>query len=573
MRNLLIIFVFLLSLPAHAAEPVHAIAMHGGPKHKAGFSHFSYANPNAAKGGTLNLGVVGSFDSLHPFIVRGNVPKSPAFGLYSSSSVYERLMARSWNEPFTLYGLIAKTIEVPEDRSEIIFNLRPEAHWQDGKPLTADDVVFSFKTLRAQGRPNHRSFYKKVKIIEKLSPSRVRFVFKKEPNGKYDLEMPLIMGLMPILPKHDWANREFNKTSLRIPLGSGPYKVSVVDPGRSLTLARDKNYWGQNLNVQKGLYNFDKVRIDYYRDDSIAMEAFLSGAFDLRRESDPKKWVKMKSHPSVTNKMLHPQLFPHKRTEAIAGFTMNLRRPMMKDKALRHAVSLAFDFEWINKALLYGMGKRTQSFFPNSELASPLPVKEPQDRRHRLLKAAQLLKASGYVLRDGVLFTPKGSAVSFEIMLSDPTEEKIALEWSRNLSRLGIKANVRTVDSSQYQERLTSFDYDVTRSRWYNSLSPGNEQMNYWSCAAAKANGSRNYMGVCDKEIDALATAIPAAKTRADLVNATRKLDHALLEGYYVVPFYYLGNDPIAYFSDRITPAPSSLYGPILESWWSVESR
>ncbi|MGE0109810.1 MAG: ABC transporter substrate-binding protein, partial [Bdellovibrionales bacterium] len=283
MRCFVLLFTLIaVTTPAFAAQPRHALAMHGTPQYPKDFDHFSYANPQAPKGGMLKLGVVGSFDSLHPFIVRGNVPEAPAFSLFSSSAVYETLMARSWDEPFTLYGLIAKTVEVPEDRSEIIFNLRPEAHWQDGKLLTAEDVLFSFETLRDKGRPNHRTFYKKVANAEMLGPHRIRFQFKKEENGFYDREMPLIMGLMPIIPKHIWENRDFSKTTLTPPVASGPYKVTSVDVGRSLTLTRDPNYWGQKLNVQKGLYNFDSVRIDYYRDDSISMEAFLSGAFDLR---------------------------------------------------------------------------------------------------------------------------------------------------------------------------------------------------------------------------------------------------------------------------------------------------
>ena len=549
--------------------------MHGQPKYAAGFSHFDYVNPDAPKGGELRFGVVGSFDSLNPFIVRGISPKGPAFSLYSSTVLYEPLMARSWDEPFTLYGLIAKSVEVPPNRAEIIFNIRKEARWHDGKPITAEDVLFSFESLRSKGRPNHRIYYKKVAKVEKLGSHRVRFVFKKEPSGKYDLEMPLIMGLMPILPRHDWEGRDFNKTSLRIPLVSGPYKLASVDVGRSLVLERVPTYWGRGLAVQKGMCNFDRVRFDYYRDDAVTKESFLSGGFDLRRESDPRKWVEMKNHPAVKEGRLSTVLFKHHRTEAISGFVMNIRRPLFKNPALREAVSLAFDFPWINKALLYGMGKRTRSFFPNSELAAPQDPQEKENvgRRKRLLRASTILKEAGYTLREGKLYTPEGKSVSFEVMLSDPTEEKMALEWSRSLRRLGIEARVRTVDSAQYQERLTSFDYDVVRTRWFNSLSPGNEQMNYWSCAAAKTMGSRNYIGICDPEIDRLAAAIPAASSRKELIETTQKLDHALMSGNYIVPFYYFGADPIAFFSGRLAhPKEPPIYGPILETWWSKKT-
>ena len=570
---LLLIFGLCLGVGSVHAEsgflpPAQGLAMHGTPKYAEDFQHFDYVTPAVVKGGTLRLGVVGTFDSLNPFIVRGTTPQAPAFSLFSSAAVYESLMARSWDEPFTLYGLIAKTVEVAEDRSAIIFHLRPEARWHDGQPITPDDVLFSFETLRDKGRPNHRTFYKKVAKAQRVGAARVRFDFKREANGGVDREMPLIMGLMPILPAHIWRGKEFNQTTLAPPVASGPYKVSAVDVGRSITLQRDPSYWGRDLPTQKGMYNFDQVRIDYFRDDSVALQAFKSGAYDLRRELDPKKWVKMQEEPSVTEGRLILKRFPHQRPEAFTGFILNTRRPVFQDIALRRAVAQAYDFGWINKALLYGYGKRTESVFPNSELAAQRQGTEKETKRTRLLRAAQNLKQAGYVLNEGVLLDPTGKKVSFEVMLSDPTEEKIALEWARHLKRLGIEARVRTVDSAQYQARLSGFDYDVTSGRWFNSLSPGNEQMNYWGCAAAKQNGSRNYAGICDSKVDALASAIPAALTRAELVQAARDLDQALMEGAYVVPFYYQGVDPIAFWGERLAPPDKTpLYGPIIESW------
>lgn len=597
-----ILGLFFLSAPATAAEQT-TLAMHGAPKYAQGFDHFGYANPKAPRGGVLKLGVVGTFDSLNPFIVRGTVPQAPGFSLFSSAAVYETLMARGWDEPFTLYPLLAESVDVPEDRSFIIFTLNPAARWSDGRPVTADDVLFSYQTLREQGRPNHRTYYKKVEKAERLDERRVRFSFKRMPDGSWDREMPLIMGLMPILPRHDWQDRVFNQTTLRPPVASGPYQITKVEAGRSLTLTRNPDYWGRDLPAQKGLFNFDEVRIDFYRDDSVALQAFKAGAFDLRREPDPKKWTRAYDGPALVDGRMAQERFPHHRTEAISGFILNTRRPLMQDPAFREAVSLAFDFGWINKTLFYGLYKRTQSFFPNSELAagpglpegeekavlekykdklpSSLfvePVVQPgtdggdESRRAALLQAASLLEKAGYVLKEGKLYAPSGEAVSFEVMLSDPTEEKIALEWARNLARLGIEARVRTVDSAQYQARLNGFDYDVTTGRWFNSLSPGNEQIFFWGCAAAQQKGSRNYPGVCDPVVDALAAAIPNAKTRAELVAATRALDRVLMAGHYVVPFYYLGADQIAFWASRLAhPRAIPLYGPIIESWWASQ--
>lgn len=574
MKQLLIVWacLCLLTAPVRAEPaflpPAHGLAMHGAPKYADGFTHFDYTDAAAKQGGTLRLGVVGTYDSLNPFIVRGTVPAAPAFSLSASSVVYESLMARSWDEPFTLYGLLAQTVEVAQDRSSIIFHLDPRAHWQDGSPLTADDVLFSYATLRDQGRPHHRIFYKKVDRAQKVDERTVRFDFRREADGSVDREMPLIMGLMPVLPKHVWAGKDFNQTTLTPPVGSGPYKITNVDVGRSLTLERDPAYWGRDLPVQRGLYNFDRIRMDYYRDDSIALQAFKSGGFDLRRESEPKKWVKLVEEPSVREGRLVMTRFAHGRPEALTGFILNTRRPLFQDIRLRRAVGLAFDFDWINKALLYGLGKRTQSTFPNAELAASTDPGLTQSRREKLLQAAQDLQTAGYVLREGTLYAPTGEKVAFEIMLSDPAEEKIALEWGRGLKTLGIEARVRTVDSAQFQARLSGFDYDVTTGRWFNSLSPGNEQINFWGCASARQKGSRNYAGVCDPAIDALAAAIPAAQTRADLVNAARALDKAVMDGAYVVPFYYLGVDPIAYWKDAVKPAAvTPVYGPIIEAW------
>ena len=583
-----------------ASEPQQALAMTGEPLYAAGFDHFAYANPDAPKGGVMKLGATGSFDSLNPFIVRGQ----PPFGLSTGtmSLVYESLMTRGWDEPFTLYGLIAESVELADDRSSIIFNLNPKARFSDGKPLTTEDVLFSFETLRDKGRPNHRTYYKKVETAEILSPTRIQFTFKANEKGTIDQEMPLIIGLMPILPKHFWQNHEFNQTGLRWPVGSGPYKVASVDTGRSITYERNPKYWGKDLPVMRGLYNFDKIRVDYYRDDSIALQAFKAGQYDLRRETDPTKWTTAYTFPAATNGHVKLEHLQHHRTEPAYGFIFNTRRTLFADPILRAALEYSFDFSWVNKNLFYEQYKHVTSFFPNAELAAPPlpegkelgilntyraqlpseifvnPVTPPEAAnekkfRDNLLKAETMLRDAGYTIRNNQLFTPTHTPVAFEIMLSDPTEEKVALTWAQALKRLGIEANIRTIDSAQYQSRLASFDYDVTANKWFNSLSPGNEQMYFWGSAAADQKGSRNYAGVRNPVVDALAAAIPNAATRDDLVASTHALDRVLMQGHYIVPLYYLGADNIASWNKLQHPEQMSLYGNVMESWWAANKE
>lgn len=588
------------SSPIAAEKPSPSLAMHGMAKYADNFTHFDYADPKAPKTGTLKLGATGSFDNLNPFIIRGQA----ALGLASGylSLVYEPLMARSWDEPFSLYGLLAESVEVADDRSTITFNLNAAAHFSDTKPVTADDVLFSYETLRDKGRPNHRTYYKKVAKAEKLSDHKIKFTFKPNADGSIDREMPLIMALMPVLPKHIWQTREFNETTLQLPVGSGPYKLTKVDPGRAVTYVRDENYWGKDMPAQKGLYNFNTIQIDYYRDDSIALQAFKAGAYDMRREGDPTKWAKSYDVPAAKDGRLKLETLAHKRTEPASGFIFNTRRAVFKDPALRTALQYTFDFGWINRNLFHGLYKRTESFFPNSELAATglpegreleilikyknqlapdifvTPITPPttdgseESLRKNLLKARELLQEAGYTLTDGKLYAPKAKQpLTFEILLSDPTEEKVALTWVRALQQIGINANVHTVDSAQFQARLAGFDFDVTTGKWINSLSPGNEQMFFWGSAAADQQSSRNYPGIKDPVVDALATAIPAAASREDLIATTRALDRVLMAGRYTIPFYYLGADNIASWNKLQHPTTMPLYGTIVESWWATK--
>ena len=409
--------------------------------------------------------------------------------------------------------------------------------------------------------------------------------------------MPLIMGLMPVFPQQEWQGRDFNQTSLRLPVGSGPYKVAAVDVGRSITYERDASYWGGDLPVMRGLYNFDTIRVDYYRDDSVSLQAFKAGQYDLRREADPTKWATSYDSPAVKDGRIKREALGHHRTEAAYGFIFNTRRAFFSDPVFRAALLYSFDFGWANQNLFHDQYRRVASFFPNSDLAAiglpqgreaeilnafrgqlapeifTTPVAPPQaaseeEFRDQLLKAKTMLHDAGYVVQEDSLYTPQGVPVRFEIMLSDPGEEKTALNWAQALKRLGITARIRSIDSAQYQARLAAFDYDVTINKWFNSLSPGNEQTFFWGSAAADQKGSRNYAGVKDPVVDALVAVLPNAATRDELVATTHALDRVLMQGHYMIPLYYLGVDDIAFWKPLRHPDTLSLYGNMLESWW-----
>lgn len=588
-------FFFLCAFPAHAGEweSFTAIAMHGTPKLPASFDHFPYANPTAPKGGALRLNLVGTFDSLNPYIVKGK----PAEGM---TYVYEPLMARSQDEPFTLYPLIAERVEIKKDRSAVRFYINQKARWQDGKPISADDLVFSWQVLKDKGRPNHRSYYKKVAKVDIESDSAVTFTFAKNDDGSIDREMPLIMGLMPVLPKHGWPKGNFDETTLASPLGSGPYRISAVDAGRSTTFTRIKDYWGKDIPSRKGLFNFDTIRYDYYRDENIAQEAFTAHQVDARRETDPTRWGELQRMAAQKDGIFRTLTFFHQRPEPFKGFIMNARRAPFSNPLVREALTYAFDFDWMNRTLFRSAYKRTESYFANSELAAagtpdkkeqallapfrnllPAALFEkpfslprnvgngPAGSRDNLRRALALLEEAGYTVQNGTLRDTDGAPLSFEIMLSDPQDEKIALEFTRALERIGVDARVRTIDAAQFQSRLNDFDYDVVLFRWVNSLSPGNEQAIYWGSAAADAKGSRNYAGIKNPAVDALASAITAAITREDLRAAVHALDRVLLWNYYAIPLFYRGADLFAIWPNIATPHMVPLYGPVVESWWA----
>ena len=587
----LVVAAPLASGPAPAAADGHGIAMHGAPKYGPDFEHYDYVNPDAPRGGELRLAASGTFDSLNPFIIKG----VRAAGRHL---VFETLTGRAWDEPFTLYGRIAESIEVPDDRSSVTFVLRPEARFHDGSPITVDDVVFSWETLKEQGRPNHRLYYRQVRKVERPHARTVRFVFDSESP---DRELPLLMGLMPILSKSYYEKVVFEETTLEPPMGSGPYRIESVDPGRSIVYRRVADWWGRDLAVNRGHFNFDRIRYDYYRDGEVLMEAFKAGEYDFRREWSAARLATGYDFPAVDEGRVRVESFAHGRPSGMRAFVFNTRREIFADRRVRHALAHAFDFDWINETLLHGAHVRTQSIFDNSELASrgipeggELALLEPYraqlppelfERPYRapgaggsvranLRKARGLLEEAGWTVRDGRLRrAADGLPMEFEILLVRPGDEKIALSYVRNLERLGVDARVRTVDTAQYQNRRTGYDFDMLIYRWGMSLSPGNEQAYYWGTAAADEEGTRNYPGVRDPVVDHLIRNMTNVRSREDFVNTIRAMDRVLLWGHYFVPLYHRNDDHVAWWDKLGRPEITSLYGVVIEAWWEDAAK
>lgn len=586
MRGLITgLFLSLAVTATAAAQPEGGIAMHGQPKYAAGFDHFDYVNPAAPKGGEVHLEAMGSFDSFNPFIVKGQAA--------DVSQLFETLMVSSADEPFSEYGLIAESIETPPERNWVVFNLRPQARFHDGSPITADDVLFSFETLRTKGSPNYRAYYQNVVKAEKLADRKVRFSFAAGDNR----ELPLILGQLPVLSKKYWQGRKFEETTLEPPLGSGPYKIESFDAGKRLTLVRVKDYWGKDLAVNKGLYNFDKIRVDYYRDSTVALEAFKAGEYDFRPENESKKWATAYDFPAVTSGAVKVKKFENQRPTGMQGFVFNLRRPMFQDDKVRQALTYAFDFEWSNKNLFYGQYERTSSFFSNSDLASsdlpsteelkilnPLKGKIPDTVftddykppstdgsetgiRQNLRIAAGLLKEAGWEVKDGKL-TKGGKPFAFEILIDQPVWERVALPYVQNLQRLGITASVRTIDSAQYFNRTRDFDYDMIVHVWGESESPGNEQREFWGSTSADQPGSSNASRIKSEAIDSLIETLVAAPDRESLVTRTHALDRVLLQSHIVIPHWHIGYDRVAYWDKFGMPSVIPRRGMVFDAWW-----
>jgi microcin C transport system substrate-binding protein len=573
---------------AAASGPQHAIAMYGDVKYPADFAHFDYVNADASKGGSLALSGSGTFDSLNPFILRG----TPAAGL---TLLFETLMTPSLDEPFTYYGLVAESVETPEDRSWVKFTLDPKARWHDGQPITPEDVIFSFETLTTKGHPQYRSYYANVVKAEKTGEREVTFTF----DGGVNRELPLIMGQLPVLPKHYYQDRDFERTSLEPPVGSGPYKIKSFEPGRSIVYERVPDYWGKDLPVNRGRYNYDDIRYEYYRDRDVAFEAFKAGEFDLWSENSSKRWATGYEGPMFQREVIVREKLPIRPVARMQGYVFNLRKDKFKDPRVREAFDYAFDFEWTNKNLLYDAYERIESYFhgepglassglpTQAELALLEPYRdqlpeevftqayeEPKtdgsgNNRENLRHAFQLLQEAGWVVEDDRLVNQEtGEPMQFELLLADPASERYAAPWVNNLKRLGVDAQIRIVDTAQYQNRMDNFDFDVTSEIWGQSNSPGNEQRDMWGSAVADVPGSRNTAGIRNPVVDALIDKVITASSREELETAVRALDRVLLWGRYVVPHFVDDGFRVAYRNKFSRPEILPEDGPDFMAWW-----
>ena len=574
-------------LMADSALSGHAMTMFDNetPKYTATFPHFDYVNPAAPKGGTLRLAVDGTYDSFNPFIPKGNA---------ASTGSVETLLVNSADEPFTAYGLVAKTMEWPADRSWVIFNLRPEARWHDGTPVTADDVVWSFETLVEKGMPFYRYYYSAIDSAEALNTHRVRFNFKESGNQ----ELPLITGQLPVLPKHYWASRDFSATTLDPPLGSGPYRIQKFEAGRYIVQERVTDYWGANLPVRRGMNNFDIIRTEYFRDATPIRLALKAGDIDFRLENQSKAWADDYNVTVVDKGLLNKEMVPHRQPTGMQAFVMNTRRTLFQDPRVRQALGYAFDFEWSNRTLFNGQYTRTTSYFSNSELASSglpegselallehyrgripdtvfnqafkIPVTDGSGRpRENLRKATALLKSAGWSVRDLKLINEAtGVPFRFEVLLSSKAFERIVLPYTQNLKLLGIEAKIRLVDRTQYMERYRQKDFDMLVAVWGQSETPGNEQREYWGSDAADSVGSRNLAGIKDPVVDELIELLVKSDSREQLNVRTRALDRVLLWGHYVVPHWHIRADRVLYWDKFSRPATPVRSGVMRSRWW-----
>lgn len=579
------------------AEPSHGIAMYGVPALPPDFVSLPYANPTAPKGGRIVFGESGSFDSLNPFIIKGNPPTG------ISALTVETLMGRSYDEPFSLYGLLAESIDTDPDRSWVEFTLRENARFSDGKPVTVEDVIWSFETLGTKGSPRYAAAWAKIAKAEQTGPRSVRFTF----NAK-DRELPLILGLRPVLEKAQWDGKDFTASSLEAPIGSGPYVVGEFEPGRFITYKKNPDWWGKDLPINRGLHNLNEIRYEYFGDGGVVFEAFKAGEITSYRETNPVKWAENFSFPAVTAGDVVLSEIPHQRPSGIDGFAFNTRKPVFADWRVRQALILAFNFEFINQTLTNGIEPRIQSYFSNSvlgmapgkpaegkelDLLAPykdsllpgaidgyaLPVAEGGEANRKNIRAAtKLLEEAGWATdADGVLKNAAGEPFAFEILLQQGEDEilSIANIYVEALKRLGIEARVTTVDSAQYKERTNAYDFDMTHYIRSLSLSPGNEQVLYWGSKGATEPGTRNWMGINSPAVDGLIQTMLAAQQEEDFVATVRALDRVLTSGRYVIPFWYSDVSRIAHRKELHYPARLPIYGDWIgfqpDVWWYQE--
>ncbi len=593
LRPLSLALAALLALASAAgAQPSHGISMHGKPALPADFDHFLYANPEAPKGGVINYALQGTFDSLNPFIVQGQ-GASGIVDLQRGYNVFDSLMQRSADEPFSMYPLIAKSVETDDVRSFVEFQLDERAKFSDGQPVTPDDVIFSLELLRDKGWPRYATTVKKIATMEKVAPNGVRLTFVAP-----DRELPLILALWPILPKHATDAETFGKSSLRPLIGSGPYVISTVRPGELLVLKRNPDYWATDLPSRRGFNNYDEIRLNYFRDDNAMFEAFKKGLIDVHLEADSSRWAKDYGFPAVAEGKVIKDTFRSGVPSGMLGFVLNSRRPVLQDKNLRRALTDLLDFEWVNANLFSNSFTRTKSFYDNSSLSSfgkaasegekallaPFPdavdpeilagtwkppVSDGSGRDRAFVKRAyDILVAAGYKRQGSAVVTPSGEPVAFEIMLKSKGGEPVALAWQRTLALLGIRLDIRSVDDAQYQQRLISRDFDAILNYYPSSLSPGVEQVGRWGSASKDAQGSMNYAGVSEPAVDAMIDALLNARERPAFEDAVRAYDRVLLSGAWVVPLYHQPEQWVARWNHIGRPDTTPLTGYQLTTWW-----
>lgn len=600
MRRIFLAALFLFHALPLSAAPLHGIAMHGAPALAPDYTHFPYADPDVKKGGKVTYGVVGTFDNLNPFILKSM--RTTARGMWDpefGNLVFESLMQRSRDEPFTLYRLLAESVEWDEARSFIQFNLDPAARFSDGTPVTPDDVIFTFELLRDKGRVPFSRRLEAVARMEKVGERSVRFTF----NDKADRETPMLLALSPVLPKHATKAETFDQSSLEIPVGSGPYRIESVAPGQRITFARNPDYWGKDLPSKRGFDNYDRISVEYFLQDATLFEAFKKGEIDIYQDGSPTHWRRAYDFPAVAAGTVIKDIFQPKTPSGMLGFVFNTRRPYFADPKLRAGLSLVFDFEWANRNLFENSYTRTESFWQNSDLSSlgrpasekelailgpaaakiekeildgtaRLPVTDGSGRDRTVLRrAVDLMKEAGFTIQGGRMVGPDGRPLSFEVMTQTPDQEKLALAFQRSLKAIGIEMRVRTVDDSQYQSRSISFDYDMIIKAYTSSLSPGVEQLGRWSSAARDRQGSENFAGAADPDIDRVIEAMLSAKDPDTFAAAVRAHDRLLRSGHYVVPLYHVGAQWIARQKRIGRPETVPLYGAQLPTWYDLSAQ
>lgn len=573
--------------PAFAAAGAPGMALYDAPKYRPGFAHFDYVNPDAPKGGLVKLAETGTFDSLNPFILKG--VKAPGL-----SETFESLMVASLDEPLSMYGLIAETVTLADDRRSASFELRREAKWHDGTPITADDVVFSFETLKTRGDPTYRILYAPITGVQKTGERRVTFTFADAANR----ELPFIAAQMPIFSQAYYRSHDFDKTTLEAPLGSGPYRVAEVQQGRSITYARVEDYWGRDLPVNRGMYNYDRIRYDMYRDENVTLEALKAGEYDFRREYIARNWATAYDAPAVRDGRIIKREIPDHTPQGMQAFIFNTRKDRLSDARVREAIDLTMDYEWINKTIFYGAYVRNSSFFENTEFQSrgvpegrelallapfrdelpPALFTEPfrnattdgsGNARENLLKAQKLLEEAGWTVQGGKRVNARGEALTLEFLLRQPTMERVIGPMRKNLERLGITATIRNVDDAQYQKRTDAGDFDIV-TVWINRgvFYPGNEQVALWHSSQAEVKGGNNLGGVNSKAVDAMLAALTGARSKDELLAAGRALDRILLWQHYVIPNWHSGSFRVAYWDRFGLPDTLPRYHLGFHTWW-----